>query len=829
MHRPPERDFGPPRQDPNNGGSVFIFFSSCYAMMDHVSCGSSLDRRAVITKRIPLLALTLLMSSVLLMLMALGLLGRPGASAASTAQRELGAVQVGDKPELHWWNSASAPQEADSEAASLCLLHVDQHDPLPATWYLRYTVYVTNCGNTALSDVWVTDTLPSETYFVAADMGGVHDTGIVTWTIPSLGPGYGLELHLTAGTFSTLRGVITNTLSAQAYGLSPVTVSETTMVIAAPPTATPTPVGTLSPTSTVLPTSQPTPGVTATIPRPWPTSVFSSTVDLPPVVFVMLDWMNGDWSNPNYCFSYVDKWGYHQEVCGNPDFGALGGWTEFYWNELNPGRDVYRWDNMDKYIQDAQRMSVTLPSGEVIAKPVGISVATWVMDEDPYGIGTNRTPGWVATECGGTTTSCYDPDGPSGPCKPFCTPRFGDPIWQYWFDQFILAMGRRYDGNPAFHNLAFVSIATGVDAETKERKDAHGCRYDLGNSPAFNEWVLHVMETYNLAFPNTVQFIQSNLHGIHQHAERAASFPSGMTGVKVNGMEVDVPTAEVRLDGVLMGGVTGFSSVWHPYIPTGFEPKHGNGIAGSYWFFMESLSVHPYMFDIQLPNIKDAYWAEQGTGFPVLDFVRAHLGRTVEDTPDVWIVLRETYGREFCWTSSDGVYRCHGPHRGDFEYWLYRSDSAPGSQTRALLGRQLQTELPDLARNQIYGWHSTRRTDQASGNPYMSFDVDDRYPFAGSQPKAAGGDVSWIVSLTFVNHGSDTLSLEYMDYQGRIVSRPLTKGPVLGPVGGWVNHTWRVDDASFDNSMPGQIDFRINCNGDGDEFAHRLIVHATDQ
>ncbi|MEM4724847.1 MAG: DNRLRE domain-containing protein, partial [Candidatus Hadarchaeum sp.] len=533
---------------------------------------------------------------------------------------------------------------------------------------------------------------------------------------------------------------------------------------------------------------------------------------------------NGDWGNPDYYLRYKDHWGIWREVRGHPEYGALGGWAEFTWDRLNPAKGVYNWSLTDAYILNAQNMRVTLPDGSVIAKPVGISVTPWTFDETAEYIGVNRTPGWVALMGGGPITSCYDPDGPEGPCKPMCTPNFGNTVWQYWFDQFILAMGQHYDNNPRFYNLAWINIATGVDGEAVERKDVHGCDYYTDNSPTFDKWLGRVMRAYNLAFPNTPQFIQSSLHGIHHHCALAASFDSKMTGVKVNALEVDSPNAEIHYDGALIGGVMGFSQLYHEVIPTGFEP---GGVVprvnGSYWMFMEALSVHPYILDVQLPNIADAYAAEQLIGFPFLNYVRQRLGKTVEDTPDVWIILRETQRSDTCWKAYDGIYKCYGPHHGDFMSWLYRWDTTPGGRTVALIG-SARNELPTPARDHIYAWHSTRRTDQASGNPYMAFDVDDRYPYAGHVPKAAGGPVSWTITVTLVNGGTDTFSLEYLDYYGNLVERRVTKGAALGTVNGWVDYTWKVNDAYFANGLPGGMDFRIDCNNDGNEYIHRLIV-----
>jgi len=40
----------------------------------------------------------------------------------------------------------------------------------------------------------------------------------------------------------------------------------------------------------------------------------------------------------------------------------------------------------------------------------------------------------------------------------------------------------------------------------------------------------------------------------------------------------------------------------------------------------------------------------------------------------------------------------------------------------------------------------------------------------------------------------------------------------------WVDYTWIIDDAYLANGLPGATDLRIDCNGDGNEYVHRLIV-----
>ena len=728
-----------------------------------------------------------------------------------------------------------ATADTPTTVSSLLVTQTEQRDPLPATWYLRYTIHLENASSTPLYSISITDTLPRGTYFVTTDMGGVYAERVITWTLPSLAWGFPVDLHVELATASWLRGTISNTVTVGIAGEELITDTETTTFLSpnAIPTATPgspplpAPTATPQATPTLGPTSDPLHPPTATAPfvipvRPTPST--ASPADLPPVIFVMLDWTNGDWGNPDYSFSYLSSSGAQVELRGHPEYGALGGWNEFPWDELNPDAGVYDWGKVDRYIRDAQRMKVTLPDGTVIAKPIGISVVTWTAHEDLDKIGINRTPKWIAERYGAEISDCYDPDGAAGGCKPYCTPNFTDPAWQYWFDQFILAMGRHYDNNPAFYNLAWINIATGVDAETRQRKNTQGCMYYAGNSLFFDRWCAHVLETYNRAFPHLPQFIQTSSEGIHQYASMAAAFPSQMTGVKVNGLAVDHRNAEIYFDDVLVGGVTGTSLLFHKWIPTGFEPGIDPGTFGVYWMLMEGLSAHPHLVDIQLPILENAYQAERQTGFPLLNFLRVHLDRTPADTPDVWIVLRETQQTSSCWNSGIGIYKCYSPHRGDYEYWLYRREDAPASRTVALLGGALARELPAEARGHIYSYHSSRRTDQASGNRYMSFDVDDDYTFAGATPRAAGGSVEWTLIVTVLNQGTDTLSLEYQNANGDWIERRIRKGPELGPVDTWVDYTWQVDDAYFADSLPGGVDFRLDCNDDGDEFIHRLIV-----
>jgi len=53
---------------------------------------------------------------------------------------------------------------------------------------LTYTLVVSNTGAVAATSLVITDALPSGAAFLAASDGGVLVGGIVSWTVPTLGP-----------------------------------------------------------------------------------------------------------------------------------------------------------------------------------------------------------------------------------------------------------------------------------------------------------------------------------------------------------------------------------------------------------------------------------------------------------------------------------------------------------------------------------------------------------------------------------------------------------------------------------------------------------------
>ena len=77
---------------------------------------------------------------------------------------------------------------------------------------VTYTLTITNSAPVAATSLVITDALPIGATFVTASDGGTLDAGIVSWTVPSLGPTDWLSRTFTV----TATATITNSV----YGIS---------------------------------------------------------------------------------------------------------------------------------------------------------------------------------------------------------------------------------------------------------------------------------------------------------------------------------------------------------------------------------------------------------------------------------------------------------------------------------------------------------------------------------------------------------------------------------------------------------------------------------
>ena len=103
---------------------------------------------------------------------------------------------------------------------------------------------------------------------------------------------------------------------------------------------------------------------------------------------------------------------------------------------------------------------------------------------------------------------------------------------------------------------------------------------------------------------------------------------------------------------------------WGDRVPIGWESYDYllTGLTGTTWGIYNGLDKHADYMVLASDITTDA------SRRPLLDFANAHLGRSLVDTPSVWVALRET---EKAWF----------PDRGNYEFWLWQNDQAPGGRS----------------------------------------------------------------------------------------------------------------------------------------------------
>jgi hypothetical protein len=566
-----------------------------------------------------------------------------------------------------------------------------------------------------------------------------------------------------------------------------------------PSTTSPTAVATTRPTATFAVTATPTlpPASVPTPALPTRQPTLEPITGIVPILFKLFDW-GTDFQRQN------------------PQYGPVGSVQFVLWEEVNPAPDVYDWSKLDRNLAKEAGLRVTLPDGRQLTKPVIIQVFPFVSSQ----------PNWKATWYDATPAWVYEriESSPAGTPRPVVeghkvgyalqgcdttavVPMFDNVLWREAYYKMIRAFGARYDKHP---QVTCVVANVGLDGETQPAKDLH-CPWNAQLDKVapdvryqFIPYMTETMATYREAFPTKPLFI-SNAPGGSGARQETADYAASLKppiGLKNASMWVDMENYQGY------GTYVGMYDIINTYsltLPIWLESVFGQGDKeGRYWAFMAGLHSHPDLMSLHQEFLtqSDPAW---------LSFVVRHLGVRLDDTPDVWTVLRDTEYPLQSWNKG-GV----SGHMGDWTFWLYRLEGAPQSATE----RVWRKDMP-AAKESIYS-RQARRTQQGKGQLYMSFNVDDGYPYVKSSAVAAGA--SYLVEVTLLNLGGDTLALQYRGAEGEVISQVVRKGAALGPVGEWVTVRFLVSDGHWANNMPGGADFRFSCEGDGDEYVHMVRV-----
>jgi len=173
-------------------------------------------------------------------------------------------------------------------------------------------------------------------------------------------------------------------------------------------------------------------------------------------------------------------------------YPIVGGNYIFYWDEIEPLQDEYRWDVIDRWLE-----------GEAaLGKPTGVSFSVY----NGVCCGGNAVPTWLFELDPETHVVCdeeWDDD--------WVIPRYWDDTFLAHYADFVLDAAARYNGDP---RIAWIGIGVGMygetwPAENGRAADYRDCLQAAGlTSDRWVETVNRITDIYAHAFTDTPLLLQ---------------------------------------------------------------------------------------------------------------------------------------------------------------------------------------------------------------------------------------------------------------------------------------------------------------------------------
>jgi hypothetical protein len=211
-------------------------------------------------------------------------------------------------------------------------------------------------------------------------------------------------------------------------------------------------------------------------------------------------------------------------------------------------------------------------------------------------------------------------------------------------------------------------------------------------------------------------------------------------------------------------------------------------------------------------NTRDAYIKSYK---PIFEYARLTMNKTVKNSPDAWVSLRQTYDPYFSanpplpiYNSPAWVHRVTLPYR-NWEKWLYQRDVPIDG---------IVTPVYQLNSNHQFDiWNlkafEALRTNQAKGSNYMYFDVDDAF--------IKGGTNSVQIKITYLDNFAGNWWVEYDAANNESATKKSTE-VINSNTNTWKTITINIIDAGFTNRQNGGMDFRIY-NGGKNDMSVRFV------
>lgn len=186
-------------------------------------------------------------------------------------------------------------------------------------------------------------------------------------------------------------------------------------------------------------------------------------------------------------------------------------------------------------------------------------------------------------------------------------------------------------------------------------------------------------------------------------------------------------------------------------------------------------------------------WAEGGPWLvnpPLLHYVALELGKNVQNAPDAWCYLRQSYVPDRAnrnWKKAVPV--------KNFERWLYQRD-VDGARTVPTQKVPVPEQMFEFHRQHLYDY-TARKTSAAEDQTQIQFAVDNAF--------LSGGPHRVAVKITYLDRQDAQWELEYHTGPDQITKRPVT----CGDTGKAKTVTFVLSDAHFPGSGYGGRDLTI--------------------
>ena len=438
------------------------------------------------------------------------------------------------------------------------------------------------------------------------------------------------------------------------------------------------------------------------------------------------------------------------------------------WRQIEGSRGVYNWSIIDNAMAK-------------VGAPVQIFVTAHESDVVGSKYFVDLSPHWAPaghTLISGNATAYL--------------PAYDSASWRAAYMQLVAAMGAKYNGHP---QVASVVVSTGLDSETQPIKDQDYNWREIMNQQApgveyrFGQFVYSAMDAYAQAFPDTMLVLNCAPMAADR-MKRAEYAASKGIGLKHSGMWYDLDSHQGY------GDYTGSWDHIRAYsmtLPIWVESPYGFGSEENrYWALFAGLHYHPAGM-----NLHSAWY--DTIDAELLQWTRSYVGVTLDDTPGMWTVLRDSEYPLQSWGSGGA-----SGHMGDWTFWMTRTsdnqrlwrDSLPAGRD-AMQARQVRTggvftfDVADGFVRDSYTLYVTVLDWQ--GDLWVRWTTPDGWASSGYKMEGSGQWITHRVEMPgFQSAGAEDIEIrgasdlyvhgvEVVGDEGPQPLNTQTPGPTLGP------------------------------------------------